>query len=192
MKEGDEILTINGNSVQGKTVDQVAEMMSATPGPVDFEIKAADDTEMPILSVETFVKAQFNYNPEQDRYHPCTDLGLSFNVGDILHVLNQNDPNWWQAVKENEERSMARLIPGKIFRESLDTRKPKPADSIADQKSKKKKSKSKKKQKHVYRFEEPGDFDMDEILSYEEVVKVDPDPNYKRPIVLIGLLWLCQ
>ena len=28
--------------------------------------------------------------------------------------------------------------------------------------------------------------DVDDLLSYEEVVKVNPDPNYRRPIFVIG------
>ena len=87
---------------------------------------------------------------------------------------------------------------------SLSAMKPKTADGDDARKQKKKKLRWKKKRKHIYRVEESGgslcntedlaffdrhvvvDYGVDEILSYEEVVKVDPDPNYKRPIVLIG------
>ena len=42
------------------------------------------------------MKAQFDYAPNDDSYNPCPEIGLSFHVGDILCVLNQSDPNWWQ------------------------------------------------------------------------------------------------
>lgn len=32
----------------------------------------------------------------------------------------------------------------------------------------------------------PIEYDSNEILAYEEVVMVNPDPSYERPIVLIG------
>jgi len=35
------------------------------------------------------VKAHFDYDPEDDPYMPCRELGLSFFKGDILHVINQ-------------------------------------------------------------------------------------------------------
>lgn len=71
MKEGDEILKINGVPVRGKTVDQVADMMVSLPqtllpnectedlllqnaiaGPVDFTTRPADISEGPNLSTE--------------------------------------------------------------------------------------------------------------------------------------------
>jgi len=27
---------------------------------------------------------------------PCKEAGLAFSKGDILHVVNKEDPNWWQ------------------------------------------------------------------------------------------------
>lgn len=65
------------------------------------------------------VKALFHYDPEEDLYIPCRELGLSFMKGDILHVINQDDPNWWQAYREGEEdyQSLAGLIPSRTFHE---------------------------------------------------------------------------
>lgn len=47
LASGDEILKINGDSVQGKTIDQVAEMMAATTGAVEFVIKPASPLQSP-------------------------------------------------------------------------------------------------------------------------------------------------
>jgi MAGUK p55 subfamily protein 5 len=64
------------------------------------------------------VKAHFDYDPEEDLYIPCRELGISFQKGDILHVLSQEDPNWWQAYREGEEdQSLAGLIPSRSFQE---------------------------------------------------------------------------
>jgi MAGUK p55 subfamily protein 5 len=40
------------------------------------------------------VKAHIDYDPEDDPYVPCRELGISFQKGDIIHVLNQSDANW--------------------------------------------------------------------------------------------------
>merc|ERR1712203_692392 len=44
-----------------------------------------------------YVKALFNYDPKEDNIHPCAEIGLMFFMGDILAIVNQDDPNWWQA-----------------------------------------------------------------------------------------------
>jgi len=66
------------------------------------------------------VRALFSYDPEDDPYIPCRELGLSFLKGDILHVINQDDTNWWQAYRDGEEdQNLAGLIPSKSFQEQL-------------------------------------------------------------------------
>ena len=71
------------------------------------------------IYLQMHVKALFNYDPEDDLYIPCRELGISFLKGDILHVINQDDPNWWQAYREGEEdyQALAGLIPSKTFHE---------------------------------------------------------------------------
>ncbi|KOB67305.1 MAGUK p55 subfamily member 5-A [Operophtera brumata] len=49
------------------------------------------------------VRAHFDYDPEDDVYIPCRELGISFQKGDVLHVISREDPNWWQAFREGEE-----------------------------------------------------------------------------------------
>ena len=66
------------------------------------------------------VRALFSYDPEDDPYIPCRELGLSFLKGDILHVINQDDTNWWQAYRDGEDdQNLAGLIPSKSFQEQL-------------------------------------------------------------------------
>ena len=46
--------------------------------------------------VQVFVRAHFDYDPEKDKIIPCKDAGLSFKIGDVLQIVEQEDPNWWQ------------------------------------------------------------------------------------------------
>lgn len=68
-----------------------------------------------LFIVQIHVKAHFDYDPSDDPYVPCRELGLSFQKGDILHVISQEDPNWWQAYREGDEdnQPLAGLVPGK-------------------------------------------------------------------------------
>lgn len=42
-------------------------------------------------------RALFDYDPTKDSGLPSR--GLAFNYGDILHVTNASDDEWWQAKK---------------------------------------------------------------------------------------------
>jgi MAGUK p55 subfamily protein 5 len=44
-------------------------------------------------------RAHFSYVPDDDLYIPCHELGIAFQRGDILHVINKDDPHWWQAYR---------------------------------------------------------------------------------------------
>ena len=72
------------------------------------------------FTVQVHLKAHFDYDPEDDLYIPCKELGISFMKGDILHVISQEDPNWWQAFREGEEdQTLAGLIPSRSFQQQL-------------------------------------------------------------------------
>lgn len=63
--------------------------------------------------LQKHVRALYNYDPEDDIYLPCRELGLHFSKGDILHVISMTDANWWQALRDGEENvhQLAGLIP---------------------------------------------------------------------------------
>lgn len=64
------------------------------------------------------IRALFNYVPQEDLYLPCKELGLSFSKGDILHIISQDDDQWWQAYRDDDkDQSLAGLIPSQIFQE---------------------------------------------------------------------------
>jgi len=66
------------------------------------------------------VRALFDYDPDEDNLIPCHELGIMFKKGDVLHVINENDSNWWQAYREGEDdQTLAGLIPSKHFYETL-------------------------------------------------------------------------
>lgn len=60
-----------------------------------------------------YVRALFDYDPNRDDGLPTR--GLPFKHGDILHVTNASDDEWWQArrvIGDGEEESMG-IVPSK-------------------------------------------------------------------------------
>ena len=49
----------------------------------------------------------FSYNPKEDKVIPCKEAGLEFQKGDILHIVDMEDRNWWQAKKEGDPTNRA-------------------------------------------------------------------------------------
>ena len=65
-----------------------------------------------ILLFQYHFRAHFSYTPDDDLYIPCHELGISFQRGDILHVISKDDPHWWQAYRDGEwTQTLAGLIP---------------------------------------------------------------------------------
>ena len=56
------------------------------------------------------VRAQFDYDPNDDDLIPCAQAGIAFNTGDVLQIISKDDHNWWQARKVAASGS-AGLIP---------------------------------------------------------------------------------
>ena len=49
-----------------------------------------------VFSLQVYLKAHFSFDPRRDNLIPCREAGLRFKDGDILQVVNMDDPNWWQ------------------------------------------------------------------------------------------------
>nr|XP_045610330.1 uncharacterized protein LOC123765695 isoform X4 [Procambarus clarkii] len=196
LHEGDEILEVNGVEVRGKSVNDICDMLAGMTGTLTFIIIPSGQpppASRPPIAQTIHVKAHFDYDPEEDLYIPCRELGMSFQKGDILHVISQSDPNWWQAYRDGEEdQTLAGLIPSKTFQQHREAmRQTVVGDNNNKEKTKKgkllcaKKHQKKKKKKMLYpNYNE--DFDSEEILTYEDVALYYPRANRKRPIVLIG------
>lgn len=63
------------------------------------------------------LRALFNYNPLDDKHIPCKEAGLPFTKGDIIHIVSQDDPYWWQARREQDRNMRAGLIPSRALQE---------------------------------------------------------------------------
>lgn len=188
LHEGDEILDIDGTEMKGKDINEVSDMLANMSGRITFTIYPNQEYRTTsVVSGQMHVKALFNYDPEDDLYIPCRELGISFLKGDILHVINQDDPNWWQAYREGEEdyQALAGLIPSKTFHEQRESLRH--TIGAEDKENQKKgrscscgRSNKKKRKKNKTRDEH------EEVLSYEEMARYYPEPNRRRPIILIG------
>ena len=95
LQEGDEVLEINGVNMRGKTVAEVCELLADMNGTLTFVLNPVNRSRVP-SDREVHVRAHFDYHPYEDDLIPCRELGLAFRRGDILHVVKQEDPNWWQ------------------------------------------------------------------------------------------------
>jgi Variant SH3 domain len=58
-----------------------------------------------------FYRALFDYDPASDSGLPGP--GLAFRYGDILHVTNASDDDWWQAETVTPETDIVGIIPSK-------------------------------------------------------------------------------
>ncbi|RWS14755.1 MAGUK p55 subfamily member 7-like protein [Dinothrombium tinctorium] len=150
------------------------------------------------------VRTHFDYAPYKDSYHPCPKAGISFKKGDILHVVNQDDANWWQARQEpsiffNEYfySTRAGIIPGKQLQERRfaalrDLKSMEDArrfvEILPGFKSPFKRSflGTRKVKKIMYRISDNDEFDREEIATYDEVAKLYPKEGSYRPLVFIG------
>ncbi|XP_037727593.1 uncharacterized protein LOC119558285 isoform X5 [Drosophila subpulchrella] len=227
LHEGDEILEVNGQELRGKTVNEVCALLGAMQGTLTFLIVPAGSP--PVHggvmgggptgntlaglggahrdTAVLHVRAHFDYDPEDDLYIPCRELGISFQKGDVLHVISREDPNWWQAYREGEEdQTLAGLIPSQSFQHQRETMKlaiaeeaglarsrgkdgsgSKGATLLCARKGRKKKKKASSEAGYpLYATTAPDETDPEEILTYEEVALYYPRATHKRPIVLIG------
>ncbi|RWS30093.1 peripheral plasma membrane protein CASK-like isoform X8 [Leptotrombidium deliense] len=179
---GDEIVEINGCQVNGQSVDTLQRLLKDASGQVSFKI-IPSTLKCNTRQCAIYIRAQFDYNPVEDPLIPCPSqqIGLLFNVGDILKVINKDDYYWWQAVKEGETRSG--LIPSPQLHEwrvsfSSDHDDCKVKKGFKNIKQKLFKGQTKKK-RLLSLLQLKSD-----IPCYEEVIKL---PYFKRKtLILIG------
>lgn len=132
---GDQILSVNGIDLTHATHKEAAtSLMEAGQSvklvvkyrPEDyikFENKLNDYREKNMLTTGTiqtsqkrslYARALFEYDPSKDSGLPSR--GLSFRFGDILHIINASDDEWWRARKvlENgQDDTINGIIPSK-------------------------------------------------------------------------------
>uniref|UniRef100_A0A674A9I5 Protein PALS1 n=1 Tax=Salmo trutta TaxID=8032 RepID=A0A674A9I5_SALTR len=192
LHEGDEVLEINGVEIRGKDVNEVFDILAEMHGTLTFIlIPSSQNKPPPIKETVVHVKAHFDYDPSDDPYVPCRELGLCFQKGDILHIISQDDPNWWQAYRDGDEdnQPLAGLVPGKSFQQQREAMKQTIEEDKEPEKSGKlwcAKKNKKKRKKLLYNVKQNDDYDSEEILTYEEMALYHQPANRKRPIALIG------
>ncbi|VDP36907.1 unnamed protein product [Soboliphyme baturini] len=188
LSEGDEIIEVNGIDMRGKSVNEVCDLLVSNSCPLQFPSSTQG------RCFRKHLRSLFNYDPEDDPYLPCRELGLGFSKGDVLHVISVKDPNWWQAYREGEDstQSLAGLIPSPSFqlqREEYNR------ELFADDKDREYKTggllcKSKKKRTSFIRARKSASAvaieRQREVLIYEEVSLYLSRTGRRRPIVLIG------
>ncbi|XP_077367653.1 MAGUK p55 subfamily member 5b [Festucalex cinctus] len=189
LNEGDEILEINGISLRGKHVNEVHDLLQQMHGTLTFLlIPSSQIKPAPHRQTVIHVRAYFDYDPSDDPFVPCRELGLSFQRGDILHVISQDDPNWWQAYRDGDEENqlLAGLIPGKCFQQQRETLKRSAPDRSREQQGKRWYVKKNKKQKKKSTSPLSKNTECDDVLTYEEMSLYHQPANRKRPVALIA------
>ncbi|CAJ1064314.1 kDa erythrocyte membrane protein [Xyrichtys novacula] len=178
LHEGDEIAEINGKSVTNHSVDQLQKILKETNGTVTMKI--IPNLQSRSRACEMYMRAQFDYDPTKDDLIPCKEAGLKFETGDIIQIINKQDPNWWQGRVESSAADFAGLIPSPELQEWRVASKSKSREGSQSCSpfGKKKKCKDKYLAKHS------SIFDQLDVISYEEVVQL---PAFNRKtLVLIG------
>ncbi|XP_035771087.1 MAGUK p55 subfamily member 3-like isoform X1 [Neolamprologus brichardi] len=114
---GDELREVNGNLITHKRPDEISQILSQSQGSITLKIipAVADDDKMKESKV--YIRALFDYTPFEDKATPCQEAGLPFKRGDVLQVVSQEDPTWWQAKRVGDCNLRAALIPSVQFQE---------------------------------------------------------------------------
>ncbi|XP_006756220.1 PREDICTED: MAGUK p55 subfamily member 7 isoform X2 [Myotis davidii] len=114
---GDELREVNGIPVEDKKPEEIIQILAQSQGAITFKIIPSIKEETPSKEGKMFIKALFDYDPNEDKAIPCKEAGLSFKKGDILQIMSQDDAMWWQAKHEGDANPRAGLIPSKHFQE---------------------------------------------------------------------------
>ncbi|XP_053160269.1 disks large homolog 2 isoform X21 [Hemicordylus capensis] len=227
LQRGDQILSVNGIDLRGATHEQAAAALKGAGQTVTiiaqyqpeeyarFEAKIHDLREQMMNhsmssgsgSLRTnqkrslYVRAMFDYDRSKDSGLPSQ--GLSFAYGDILHVINASDDEWWQARRvtvEGDSEEMG-VIPSKRRVERKErarlktvkfNAKPGMIDAKGSFNDKRKKNFIFSRKFPFYKNKElseqetsdPERGQEDCILSYEPVTR--QEINYTRPVIILG------
>ncbi|XP_017575517.1 discs large homolog 1-like protein isoform X6 [Pygocentrus nattereri] len=216
LRKGDRLVSVNGVDLRSATHEQAAATLKNAGQTVTivahyrpeeyrrFEAKIHDLREQMMNSSissgsgslrtsqkrSLYVRALFDYDKTKDSGLPSQ--GLNFKFGDILHVVNASDDEWWQArqvTPEGEVEEMG-VIPSKRRVEKKERARLKTVkfNSKSRDKGDNQDDVLSKGQKHVtsnasdsessYRGQE------DYVLSYEPVCQ--QEVNYTRPVIILG------
>ncbi|XP_077053381.1 discs large homolog 1-like protein isoform X27 [Siphateles boraxobius] len=237
LKKGDRLVSVNGIDLRSATHEQAAATLKNAGQTVTivaqyrpeeysrFEAKIHDLREQMMNSSissgsgslrtnqkrSLYVRALFDYDKTKDSGLPSQ--GLNFKFGDILHVVNASDDEWWQArqvTPQGEVEEMG-VIPSKRRVEKKERARLKTVKF--NSKSREKGSLNDKRKKNLFsrkftfyknkEASEPETSDVDQhvtsnasdsessyrgqeeyVLSYEPVCQ--QEVNYARPVIILG------
>ncbi|XP_029588351.1 MAGUK p55 subfamily member 6 isoform X2 [Salmo trutta] len=173
---GDIIKEVNGRDV-GNNPTELQEMLKDCSGGITLKILPSyRDAPAP---PQVYVQPHFDYDPANDHLIPCREAGIGFKRGDLLQIVNREDPNWWQAC--HVVGGATGLIPSQFLEEKRKAFVPRDFDgsgilcgTIT----------GKKKKKMMYLTARNAEFDRHELQIYEEVAKMPP--FQRKTLVLIG------
>nr|XP_020751392.1 MAGUK p55 subfamily member 7 [Odocoileus virginianus texanus] len=194
---GDELREVNGIPVEDKRPEEIIQILAQSQGAITFKIIPSIKEETPSKEGKMFIKALFDYDPNEDKAIPCKEAGLSFKKGDILQIMSQDDATWWQAKHEGDANPRAGLIPSKHFQERrLALRRPEilvqplkvsSRKSSGFRRSFRLSRKDKKTNKSMYECKRSDQYDTADVPTYEEVTPYRRQTNEKyRLVVLVG------
>ncbi|XP_066519085.1 disks large homolog 1 isoform X19 [Hoplias malabaricus] len=213
LRKGDRIISVNGVDLRNATHEQAAAVLKNAGQTVTivaqyrpeeysrFEAKIHDLREQMMNSSissgsgslrtsqkrSLYVRALFDYDRTKDSGLPSQ--GLNFQFGDILHVLNASDDEWWQArqvtadgeveeigvipsKRRVERRERARLKTVKFNSKSRDK------GDLSDDKGMKHVTSNASDSESSCRGQE------EYVLSYETVTQ--QEVSYTRPVIVLG------
>ncbi|XP_040282324.1 disks large homolog 2 isoform X2 [Bufo bufo] len=202
LQRGDQIISVNGIDLRGASHEQAAAALKGAGQTVTivaqyqpeeyarFEAKIHDLREQMMNhsmssgsgSLKTnqkrslYVRAMFDYDKSKDSGLPSQ--GLSFKYGDILHVINASDDEWWQArrVTQDGDSEEMGVIPSKRRVERKERARLKTVKFNAKP--------GKKGQTNDDMLSRGSSGQEDYILSYEPVTR--QEINYTRPVIILG------
>ncbi|KAJ8273883.1 hypothetical protein GJAV_G00106560 [Gymnothorax javanicus] len=173
---GDVIKEVNGQGV-GNNPTHLQDMLKDCSGGITLKILPSyrDSSTPP----QVYVRPHFDYDPANDNLIPCREAGLAFKRGDVLQIVNREDPNWWQATDVGG--GATGLIPSQFLEEKRKAFVPRDLDGsgiLCGTMS------AKKKKKMMYLTARNAEFDRHELQIYEELARMPP--FQRKTLVLIG------
>ena len=134
VRRGDQILSVNGTDLMAATHEAAAQALKGAGNTVHMQLQFHPDEynqfEAKIHNLKKqiisgsmlrmsekkslYVRSLFDYDPTKDEGIPSR--GLHFRFGDVLHLTNASDEDWWQARKVNSKERPG-LIPSQDLEE---------------------------------------------------------------------------
>jgi len=117
---GDQLIEINNINIQSnnKTLDQIVELINSINGYISFTIIQNNQHLNNNNNNSSFyVRSLFSYNSLNDLYIPCKQLGLHFKKDQILKIVNNDNPFWWQAfiIHNYQKQILPGIIPSNLL-----------------------------------------------------------------------------